>query len=185
MNAINKIEVRANAEGWNALSLKKALDNQIQIDLEAAIKEWKNSFYRNEAVSDEEVVNTLTSEYYGGGYMYPGSEVSPSKFQARYTTSSPPVEGDVEGALEWIKTAPIGEKVNSHYNAGNGKHQEEFQKTPNGWVRTFYVCENDCPNQQSGPWLTAGIRERVAAKIGAPLSPTFHQAFDEAVENLW
>lgn len=185
MNAINKIAARANAEGWNIFALKKALNDQIQLDLAAAIEEWENSLSCNEAVDDKEVIDVLVSEYYGSGYMYPGSEVSPSKFQAQYWANSPSEEGDTEGALEWVKSAPVGEKVKCFYNAGNGKHEEEFQKTPSGWVRTFYMCGNDCPSENNGPWLTAGIRERVAKKIGAPLGTTFHQAFDEVVENLY
>ncbi len=184
-NAINKIFVRANAEGWNALSLKKALDAQIKLDLEAAIEVWEKSHACHDPVTDQEVIETLVSEYYGGGYMYSGSEVTPSKFQARCDTYAPYTEGDEKGARNWVSEAPVGEKVHCRYNAGNGRTEEEFLKTTQGWVRTFFMDESDSPSEESGPWLTVGIRERVAKKIGAPLSSTFHMAFDDAVENLY
>ncbi len=184
-NANNNIAVRANAEGWNAFSVESALKAQIQLDLAAAVKAWEKSHSCYEVVDDKEVVDTLTSEYYAGGYMYSGSEVTPSKFQGRCSTNAPYTEGDIEGAQVWVSTAPVGEKVRCKYNAGNGKHEEVFEKTTNGWARTFYMCENDCPSEKYGLCLTAGVRERVAKKIGAPLSTTFHKVFDEAVESLW
>lgn len=181
--AINKIFVRANAEGWNALGLKKALNEQIQLDLKTAIEEWEKSHACHEPVTDQEVIETLTSEYYAG-YMYPGSKVSPSGFQAWCSSNAPSEEGDTEGARNWVNKAPVGEKVHCRYNAGNGRTEEEFLKTSTGWIRTFYMYENHKPSEQNGPWLTVGIRERVAKRIGAPLSSTFHMAFDDAVENL-
>lgn len=185
MNTISKIGARASAEGWNAFEVKLALKAQIQLDLTAAIKEWENSHSCHEPVGDDEIVDALISERRGGAYMFSGNEVEPSKFQAWCSTNAPSKEGDVEGARAWVISAPVGEKVRRFHSVGNGATEEIFEKTTGGWVRTFYMGESQKPSEHNGPWLTKGTAGRVAKRIGAPLSTTFIQVFNEAVENLW
>ena len=184
-NAINKAVARSNAEGWNAFSIRKALEEQVKLDLDAAIEVWEASGNCDADVAEEEVVSLLTSTYYGGGYMYSGSRCVPSKFQAVNHSRDPYREEDKEGAQAWMAAAPIEKAVVYEYRKERLEEEQVVVKTTTGWKRVFYKDYSMAPSKDNGPWLTAGIRQRVAEKIGAPLSSTFHQVFDEAVKDLY
>ena len=184
-NAINKAVARANAEGWEAFRVKSALVTQVQIDLAAAVEAWEASGDCDEDITEEEVIQLLTSTYYSGGYMYDMSRCTPSKFQAVNHSRDPYKDPDTEGAQEWVASAPVGEEVHYEFRKERLEEEQVVVKTTNGWKRVFYKDHSMVPNEDHGPWLTAGIRQRVAEKIGAPLSSTFHQVFDEAVKDLY
>ena len=184
-NAINKAVARANAEGWEAFRVKSTLKEQVQLDLEAAIEVWEASGKCDEDITEEEVVDLLTSIHYVGGYMYSGSRCTPSTFQGVSHSRDPYREENKEGAREWVTAAPVGEEVVYEYRKERLEEEQVVVKTTNGWKRVFYKDHSMVPNEDHGPWLTAGIRQRVAEKIGAPLSSTFHQVFDEAVKDLY
>ena len=184
-NAINKTNVRANAEGWNAFSVKSALKEQVKQDLAEAIKTWEASGKCDEYIAEEEVVDLLTSTYYSGGYMYDMSRCVPGRFQAVNHSRDAFRDADVEGARAWVSAAPIGEEVHYQFCRERLEEEQTLVKTSNGWKRIYYKDHSMVPSEDHGPWLTAGIRQRVAEKIGAPSSSTFHQVFDEAVKDLY
>ena len=185
MSNINKAIIRANAEGWNALSVKKAMQEQVKLDLAAAIEAWEASGECDEEVTEKEVIDLLTSIYYGGGYKYDMSRCIPSRFQAMQFVREGSQDADIEGAREWVAAAPVGEEVRYEFRRERLEEEQVVVKTTDGWKRIFYKDHSMFPSEDHGPWLTAGIRQRVAQKIGAQLSSTFHQIFDSFVEDLY
>ena len=178
MSNINKAIIRANAEGWNALSVSKALQEQVKLDLAAAIEAWEASGECDEEVTEKEVIDLLTS-------TYDMSRCTPRRFQAVNHSRDPYRDADVEGAREWVAAAPVGEEVHYQFRRERLEEEQVVVKTTDGWKRIFYKDHSMVPSEDHGPWLTAGVRQRVAQKIGAQLSSTFHQIFDEAVEDLY
>ena len=185
MSNINKAILRANAEGWNGLSVMKALKEQVKLDLEAAIEAWEASGECDEEIDEKEVIDLLTSVHYSGGYTYDMSRCTPCRFQAVNHSRDPYQDADEEGAREWVAAAPVGEEVRYEFRRERLEEEQVVVKTTDGWKRIFYKDHSMVPNEDHGPWLTVGIRQRVAQKIGAPVSSTFHQIFDEAVEDLY
>ena len=184
-NATNKAIIRANAEGWNALSVKSALETQVKKDLQAAIEAWEASGSCDEFIAEEEVIHLLTSTYYSGGFMYDMSRCAPGQFQAVNHSRDAFKDADIEGARAWMANVPIGEEVHYQFRRESLEEEQVVVKTAGGWKRVYYKDHSMLPSEDHGPWLTAGIRQRVAEKIGAPSSSTFHQVFDEAVKDLY
>ena len=117
--------------------------------------------------------------------MYDMSRCVPGQFQAENHSRDPYKDPDTEGAQEWVASAPVGEKVVYQFRREQLEEEQVVVKTAGGWKRVYYKDHSMAPSEDHGPWLTAGIRQRVANKIGAPLSSTFHQIFDEAIEDLY
>ena len=177
---------RANAEGLTLSAVMSALTSLEREAREKAVKVAQEGWHGCEVVDADTVVRRLTSTRYLGGYMYEGSVVTPGGFQEhRWNRPGDSSDADVEGASEWVRTAPIGAEVTVKVNFGNGKSLEVLRKFSQGWALVHTWDESDVREAEDGPYLYQGIRADVARAVGCGESAVFHSVFDLAVENLF
>ena len=176
---------RANAEGINTSLVKVTLVKIATEAREAAVTEASNGWTGFQGVTIEHMVGVLTSTHYNGGYMYPGATVSPKNFQAvAWSKPGDSVDGDPEGAREWLDAAPIGTEVTKFYDVGNGSSCEVYQKTQQGWgyIKTNYESEE---RDAARRCYLYGNEAAVTAAMGVVNSPTFRAIYQEVADQLY
>ena len=188
MNAIATNTVaRASAEGYTPRTLTSALRAAEQAAFDAAVKAAEGALrapFQAYPVQDATVLNALTGDRFYGGYMYTGTSTVPNTFQGARWASSPSVDGDEEGAAAWMAAAPVGAEVHTSYDMGAGQEWSVYRKTDRGWACVDGSRDVDVPDDYDRPWLSAGIRQAVADRLGVGMSAHFHELFDLAVEQL-
>ena len=184
-NNIVFLALRASAEGFNANAVKvelKKLETKLREEAVAAARRGWSGF---QGVANEHMVGVLTSTHYKGGYMYPGSTVSPNNFQA-VDRSRPEdcQDSNPEGAREWLDAAEIGTVVEELYVVGNGASREIYQKTQQGWgyIKTNYESEERDAERRR---YLYGNEAAVAATLGVAVSPTFRAIYQEMADQLY
>ena len=176
---------RANAEGINTAVLKATIAKMENAAREAAVIEAAFGWTGWSPVDAEHMVGVLTSTRYRGGYMYPGSKVTPSDFQAvAWSRPGDSVDGDPVGALEWLNAAPIGTTVEEFYDVGNGTSIEVYQKTQQGWGYVKTHNESDEVSAERQCYLY-GHEEVVAKELNVGVSPTFRAIYQEVADQLY
>ena len=177
---------RAKAEGFCLSGIRAALTRLEREARQKAIKVAQEGWHGVEMVEPTVVVGRLTSTHYKGGYMYRGHDVTPGQFQEqRWSRPGDSTDEDVEGATEWVRSAPVGAEVVVKVDFGNGRSLEVFRKLVEGWAIAHTWDESDVREAENGPFLYPGIRAAVARAVGCGESATFHALFDLAVEQVF
>lgn len=177
---------RAKAEGFCLSGVRAALSRLERESRQKAIKAAQAGWDGVEMVEPETVVGRLTSTRYCGGYVYRGHDVTPGGFQEhRWSSVGDSTDADVDGAAEWVRSAPVGAEVVVKVDFGNGRSLEVIRKLADGWAIVHTWDESDVREAENGPFLYAGIRADVAKVIGCGESATFHAMFDLVVEQVF
>ena len=184
-NKIDFLTRRASAEGFNTNAVKavlKKLETKLREEAVAAAHRGWSGF---QPITVEKMVGVLTSTHYKGGYMYPGSTVSPNNFQAvDWSRPEDYQDSNPEGAREWLVAVPIGTEVTERYDVGNGSSCEVYQKTQQGWgyIKTNYESEERDAERRC---YLYGNEAAVAATLGVAVSPTFRAVYHEVADQLY
>ena len=179
------LALRASAEGFNANAVKvalKKLETKLREEAVAAARIGWSGF---QGVANEHMVEVLTSTHYKGGYMYPGSSVSPNNFQAvDWSRPEDCQDSNPEGAREWLDTTPIGTEVTKRYDVGNGSSCEVYKKTQQGWgyIKTNYESEERAAARRC---YLYGNEAAVSVTLGLVVSPTFRAVYHEVADQLY
>ena len=175
---------RAAAEGISTKAIKTALVKVASEARKAALKTAEEGWTGFRPVSTEHMVGVLTSTHYKGGYIHPGSIVTPGDFQAiAFSQPGGSQEGKTKEAREWLDAAPIGTEVTESYHAGNGSSCEVYQKTQQGWgyIKTNYEGEEKDAERRC---YLYGHEAAVASAMGVGISPTFRAIYKEVADQL-
>ncbi len=183
-NKTDFIARRAAAEGITTKAVKTALVKIASEARKAAISAAEEGWTGFRLVSIKHMVGVLTSTHYKGGYIYPGSIVTPGAFQAiAFSRPGGCQEGNTKGAREWLDTAPIGTEVSEVYDIGNGSSCEVYQKTQQGWGYIRAKNANEVTEAERRSYLH-GNEAAVAAAMGVGISPTFRAIYQEIADQL-
>ena len=184
-NKIDFLTRRASAEGINTNAVKavlKKLETKLREEAVAAAHRGWSGF---QPITVEKMVGVLTSTHCKGGYMYPGSTVSPNNFQAvDWSRPDDYQDSNPEGAREWLDAAPIGTEVIDNYNAGYGTSCEVYKKTREGWgcIKTYYSDEVVFAEKRCYLYNNEAI---VADSLGVINSPTFRSIYQVVADQLY
>ena len=183
-NKTDFIARRAAAEGITTKAVKTVLVKIASEARKAAISAAEEGWTGFRPVSIKHMVGVLTSTHYKGGYIYPGSIVTPGAFQAiAFSIPGDSLEGNTKGAREWLDAAPIGTEVSESYHAGNGSSCEVYQKTQQGWgyIKTNYEGEEQDAKRRC---YLYDHEAAVAAAMGVGISPTFRAIYKQVADQL-
>lgn len=184
-NNIDFLARRAAAEGFSYAAVKAAL-TKVEAQLrKTAIEEAERGWSGWEPVTIDKMVGVLTSTRYKGGYMYPGSKVSPDTFQAiEYSRPGESLDGDPVGARAWLEACPIDTEVSEFYDSCNNTTKEVYKKTEAGWGLVYFQSCSEVRDAERRCYIY-GNEAAVAEALGVAISPTFRAVYDKAAEALY
>lgn len=184
-NKTDYLAIRANAEGIDPKALRAAIIEVEQKVKDRALEEADKPWEGFEPVTIDHMVDELTSARYRGGYMYPGTTVTPGQFQAiAWSRPGESVDANPVGARQWLEAAPVGAEVKVISNFGNGVREEIYQKTQDGWGLIKSHDEGYVKDLERQCFLFSN-ESLVAEAMGVGLSPTFRTLYQEATDRLY
>lgn len=175
------------AEGIKLVQLKGAILKDCEQNKTGG---WR---YPNTKISSSQLAHDIHGGIHTmGGYMFSSlsatsedsvlHEILGKSLEYRWVKEvprEPEVSKDVLSHA--LDSAKIGAIVNIYYSC-NESWSMDYRKDEDGWVLYQEYNTRDRQYEEENLNLTAGIRSRVASKLGVECSSTFHEAFDHLVE---
>lgn len=180
---------RASAEGFSLAAIRAAIVADVQAS--------KTGGWTRYVTKNEEIAALWGAEETHGGYMFASSQISVDGARRADIQHHRWVRGHGNDPTttreQWaaeVAAMPVGTVVEHSFH-GNECSTETFTRRADGrwdalrWSQQEQRWEEEWEAQFGLPRFSAGIRTRVAAAAGAsPDSPTFHAAFDAAVQEM-